>query len=71
MGCDRQMMIAAMFVGFGLFVALSSVTVGLVTFFCFSGLAGAKPKTRRLFGLSSTRAAPATNTTLPWSAPSR
>lgn len=44
MGCDRQMMIAAMFVGVGLLIALSSVTVGLVTFFCFAGLGRAKAK---------------------------
>ena len=44
MGCDRQLMIAAMFVGFGLFVTLSSVTVGLVTFGCFAVLGRFKAK---------------------------
>jgi type IV secretory pathway TrbD component len=44
MGCDRQLMIAAMFVGFGLFVTLSSITVGLVTFGCFAALGRFKAK---------------------------
>ncbi len=44
MGCDRQLMIAAMFVGFGLFVTLSSITVGLVTFACFAVLGRYKAK---------------------------
>ena len=44
MGCDRQLMIAAMFVGFGLFVTLSSISVGLVTFGCFAGLGRYKAK---------------------------
>ncbi len=44
MGCDRQLMIAAMFVGFGLFVTLSSITVGLVTFACFAALGRYKAK---------------------------
>ena len=44
LGCDRQLMIAGMFVGFGLFVALSSVVVGLVTFGCFFVLGRHKAK---------------------------
>jgi len=44
MGCDRQLMIAAMFVGFGLFITLSSITVGLVTFACFAALGRYKAK---------------------------
>ena len=44
MGCDRQLMIAAMFVGFGLFVTLSSIMVGLVTFACFAILGRYKAK---------------------------
>lgn len=44
LGCDRQLMIAAMFVGFGLFVTLSSITVGMVTFFCFAALGRFKAK---------------------------
>jgi len=44
MGCDRQLMIAAMFVGFGLFVSLSSITVGLVTFGIFAALGRFKAK---------------------------
>jgi len=44
MGCDRQLMIAAMIVGFGLFVTLSSITVGLVTFGLFAALGRYKAK---------------------------
>ena len=44
MGCDRQLMIAAMFIGFGLFVTLSSIAVGLVTFGCFAVLGHYKAK---------------------------
>ena len=44
MGCDRQLMIAAMFVGFGLFVTLSSIVVGLVTFTCFAAMGRYKAK---------------------------
>ncbi len=38
MGCDRQLVIAGMFTGFGLFVTVSSITVGLTTFFVFAAL---------------------------------
>jgi hypothetical protein len=44
LGCDRQLMIAAMFVGFGLFVTTSSVLVGFLTFICFAGLGWFKAK---------------------------
>ena len=44
MGCDRQLMIAGMFVGFGLFVTLASVIVGLVTFAIFAGMGRYKAK---------------------------
>ncbi len=44
LGCDRQLMIAAMFVGFGLFVTLSSITVGLVTFGIFAVMGRFKAK---------------------------
>lgn len=37
-GCDRQLFICGLFVGFGLFLTFSSIVVGLVTFFCFAGL---------------------------------
>ena len=59
LGCDRQLMIAAMFVAFGLFVTTSSIVVGLATFFCFAGLGWFKAKDpaalRLLFNASGHR----------------
>jgi type IV secretory pathway TrbD component len=43
-GCDRQLFIAGLFAGFGLFATLTSLTAGLVTFACFVTLGRLKAK---------------------------
>ena len=35
-GCERRLFLSGMFVGLGIFMATSSIIVGLATFFCFA-----------------------------------
>ena len=43
-GSDRQLLLAGLFVGFGLFATFSSITVGVVTFLCFAALGWLKAR---------------------------